>query len=70
MVRCMSTLVEIEKAIDSLSERDVEELVTRLQQRRAGRNRWPVPPPDVPKEEIRRIQAEIDAVFSSVEGDA
>ncbi|MEO7318993.1 MAG: hypothetical protein ABIZ56_08400 [Chthoniobacteraceae bacterium] len=66
----MSTLVEIEKAIESLSERDVEELATRLQERRMGRNRWPVPPPDVPKEEIRRIQAEIDAVFSSVEGDA
>ena len=28
---------------------------------------WPVPPPDVPREEIRRIQAEIDATFSTVE---
>ena len=66
----MSTLVEIEKAIEALPERDVEKLSAWLQQRRKVKNAWPVPPPDVPKEEIRRIQAEIDAVFSSVEGDA
>ena len=62
----MSTLVEIEKAIDSLSERDVEKLSAWLQQRRKARTGWPVPPPDVPLEELQRIDAVIEEAFPTL----
>ena len=66
----MSTLVEIEKAIESLPDREVDKLAAWLHQRRKQRTGWPVPPPNVPREELQRIEAVIEAAFSSVEGDA
>ncbi len=33
----------------------------------AGAGKWPVPPPDIPSEEIRRVQAIIDAEFDQIE---
>jgi hypothetical protein len=32
-----------------------------------GAGRWPVPPPDIPSEEIWRVQAIIDAEFDQIE---
>jgi hypothetical protein len=62
----MSTLTEIEVAVDALPRPEQEILLHRLSEklRPVARGTWPVPPPDVPREEIRRIQAEIDAAFS------
>lgn len=34
-----------------------------------GAGVWPVPPPDIPSEEIRRVQAIIDAEFDQVEAE-
>ena len=66
----MSTLAEIEQAVNTLPPGDQQALLHHLSAKlhaspRAG---WPVPPPKVPREEIRRIQAEIDAKFSTAEG--
>jgi len=67
----MSTLAEIEKAVDELSVEQQEALLRRLSQNLAGRgvaaNGWTVPPPNVPIEELRRIDALIDAEFSQVD---
>jgi hypothetical protein len=65
---------EIEDALATMSIVDLERLQLRIQgwlKRRHyiaknGPNSWPIPPPDVPAEEIRRIQAEIDRAFSQV----
>ena len=62
----MSTLLEIEKAIDALPDRDVDKLAAWLHQRRKERTGWPVPPPDVPKEELRRIEAVIEEAFPTL----
>lgn len=59
----MSTLAEIEKAIESLAAPEVAELTAWLERRRQPRCNWPVPPPDVPREELERIEAEIEAAF-------
>lgn len=65
----MSTLTEIERAAEMLPRPEQEILLRHLSLRlRPEHPRgWPVPPPDVPREEIRRIQAEIDAKFSQAE---
>lgn len=65
----MSTLAEIEQALETLPRPEQEVLLRHLSERlRAVPVRqWPVPPPNVPHDEIRRIQAEIDAKFSQVE---
>ncbi len=62
----MSTLVEIEKAIESLPDREVDKLAAWLHQRRKERTGWPVPPPDVPLEELTRIEDEIEAAFPTI----
>ena len=59
----MSTLVEIENAIQTLPARDVAELAAWLERHRQSHSGWPVPPPDVPREELERIDAEIEAAF-------
>ena len=68
----MSTLAEIEEAVNTLPPREQQELLrhlsTKLHAKRYAGG-WPVPPPNVPREEIRRIQVEIDATFSTT-GDA
>ncbi len=33
----------------------------------ASARKWPVPPPDIPSAEIRRVQAIIDAEFDQIE---
>lgn len=65
----MSTLAEIESAVDTLPRLDQEvllrHLTVKLQQK--PRNGSRVPPPDVPIGELRRIHAEIEAEFSRVD---
>ena len=57
----MTTLAEIEKAVDALLCR----LSTNLAVRQP-RHPLDIPPPDVPIEEIERIEALIEAEFSQV----
>jgi hypothetical protein len=66
----MGTLAEIENAVNELPRPEQEILLRRLSDKlgTAVRGTWPVPPPNVPREEVRRIQAEIDAAFSHPEG--
>lgn len=66
----MTTLAEIEKAADGLPAEQQQELLRHLSQKLAIRRKgsvsgdeWPVPPPDVPIEELRRIHALIEAEF-------
>ena len=65
----VNTLQEIEKAAEALSPQEQEVLLNHLsvKLRQSPPLRWPVAPPAVPREEIRRVQAEIDAAFSRVE---
>jgi len=65
----MSTLAEIEQAVEALPRPEQEVFLRHLSAKLRPRSvsGWPVTPPDVPREEIRRIQAEIDATFSKVE---
>ena len=72
----MITLAEIEAAADALPTEEQKALLRHLS-RRLSRHRvdpgscegWPVPPPDVPIEELRRIHALIEAEFSQVDPD-
>ena len=64
----MSTLVEIEKAIESLPVREVEALAAWLERRRKPEHAWPVPPPDVPRAELERIEAAIEAEYPTRRG--
>jgi hypothetical protein len=65
----MSTLAEIEEAVDTLPPLEQEALLHRLTnklklaRKQSASNGWPVPPPDVPKEELERIEAIIEAEF-------
>jgi len=59
----MSTLAEIERAIESLAAPQVAELTAWLERRRHFAPAWPVPPPNVPREELERVEAEIEAAF-------
>lgn len=65
----MNTLQEIERAADALPRQEQEVLLHHLSAKLRLRpsSGWPVPPPAVPREEVRRAQAEIDARFSQVE---
>jgi hypothetical protein len=68
----MSTLAEIERAADALPAEEQEILLRRLSQKLARRAEVlsnPVPPPDVPKEELQRIHALIEAEFSRVDAE-
>ena len=64
----MSTLAEIEKAIASLPATQVAELAAWLERCRKPQPAWPVPPPDVPREELDRIEARIEAAFPTQRG--
>jgi hypothetical protein len=66
----MSTLGEIEAALDALPADQKRSLLRRLEtqlapSKVAAPREWPIPPPDVPLEELRRIGALIEAEFSS-----
>lgn len=62
------SLKEIESAAEALPVSEQRELLARLQRRLSEENgekdAWPVPAPDVPREELRRIHALIEAEFS------
>jgi len=72
--RVMNTLEEIEKSADALSAEQQEALLRHLSQALARRpglgSGWPVAPPEVPMEELRRIDAVIEAEFSQVDSPA
>ncbi len=59
----MSTLAEIEKAIEALPAREVDALAAWLESRRKPVRSWPVPPPDVPREELEQIETTIEAEY-------
>ena len=67
----MSTLAEIEEAIEQLPSREQEVLLRHL----SGRLRVSpssgasVPPPEVPREELKRVHALIEAEFSRVDSE-
>jgi len=69
----MSTLAEIEAAVSALPPAEQEALWRLLGRRLAGSGdaqkatRWLVPPPAVPREELRRVHALIEAEFSQTE---
>ena len=69
----MSTLTEIETAAATLPAEEQATLLRHLSRTLARRaeaaSPWPVPPPAVPKEELQRIHALIEAEFSHVNGD-
>ena len=67
----MSTLAEIEQAADRLPAAEQETLLRhlsrKLARRPAGASGGLVPPPAVPKEELQRIHALVEAEFSRVD---
>ena len=64
----MSTLAEIERAIETLSVGQVDQLASWLEKRRRQQPAWPVPPPNVERAELERIEAEIEAEFPTLRG--
>ncbi len=72
----MSTLTEIEEAVEALPRREQETLLRHLSVRlrapakhpnAALRKRWPVPPPKVSKAESQRVARRIEEEFGRVE---
>ena len=59
----MSTIAEIERAIDRLSSEEILKLATWLDERRRTIAGWAVPPPDVPRQELDRVEDEIETAF-------
>jgi hypothetical protein len=59
----MNTLAEIEAAIETLPASEVEKLAALLERRRSKNASWPVPPPNVDRAELERIEAEIESEF-------
>ena len=62
-VRARSTVAEIERAIEKLPPAQMLEVATRFDERHQRVTAWPVPPPNVPREELKRMEAEIEAAF-------
>ncbi len=62
-VGVVSTVTEIEHAIEKLPPAQMLEVAGWLDERRKRVTAWPVPPPNVPREELERIEAEIEAAF-------
>lgn len=74
----MSTLAEIEQAVEMLPRRQQQILLRHLtaklshagQPRRVARaKQWPVPPPVVSKAESRRVERRIEKEFGRVEAE-
>ena len=64
----MSTLAEIEEAIETLPAVQVDKLAAWLERRRTQQPAWPVPPPNIERAELERIEAEIEAEFPTLRG--
>ncbi len=64
----MSTLTEIEEAIETLPVGQVDQLASWLEKRRRQQPAWPVPPPNVERAELERIEAVIEAEFPTLKG--
>ena len=64
----MSTLAEIEEAIETLPAGQVDQLAFWLEKRRRQQPAWPVLPPNVERTELERIEAEIEAEFPTLRG--
>ena len=62
----MSTLVEIEEAIEALPETEVVQLSAWLERRRQAKRTWPVAPPAVEREELERIETDIELAFPTL----
>jgi hypothetical protein len=70
----VAEFAEIEDALATMSVKDLEQLQLRVEGmlkrkqyiEKNGPDSWPIPPPNVSVEEIRRIQEEIDRAFSQV----
>jgi hypothetical protein len=62
----MSTLAEIEEAIEALPAGQVDQLAAWLEARRKQHPVWPVPPPDVDLAELERVEEEIEAEFPTL----
>ena len=67
----VSTISEIEAAVEALPRPEQEALLQRLsvRLRSASASHGPIPPPAVPKEELRRVHALIEAEFSQVDAE-
>jgi hypothetical protein len=67
----VSTISEIEAAVEALPRPEQEALLLRLsvRLRPAPASRGPIPPPAVPKGELRRIHSLIEAEFSQVDAE-
>jgi len=70
----MTTLAEIQKAADGLPTGQQQALLRHLSRKLAASKpvpgaceSWPVPPPDVPIQELERIEAIIEAEFSQID---
>ena len=65
----VSTLAEIQAAVEALPRLEQEALLEQLSAklRRAPVRQVPIPPPAVPQDELRRIHAMIEAEFSRVD---
>jgi hypothetical protein len=50
---------------EALAEKLAREIA--MPERQGAPKRWPVPPPDVPVEELRRIDAIIEEAFEQIE---
>ena len=64
----MRTLIEIEEAIATLPAGQMDQLASWLEKRRRQQPAWPVPPPNVERAELERIEAEIAAAFPTLRG--
>ena len=71
MILVMSTLAEIENALFALPRAEQETLRRKLDQRLAtspASRSWPVPPPQVDRAELERIDTEIEVAFPTLRG--
>ncbi len=64
----MSTVAEIEAAIEQLPAEQMLEVAAWIEKRRRQQPAWPVPPPKVERAELERIEAEIEAEFPTLRG--
>ena len=64
----MSTVAEIEAALEQLPTEQMLEVAAWIEARRRQQPAWPVPPPNVERAELERLEAEIEAEFPTLRG--